>query len=158
VLLKPLKPIELSYWQRYLETLPEDARPGDALVEAGYCGNREITDELLALYLAGKKTAGSGLVQDYQTAGDPLPSPGRFWIILDSNGNPRCLVKTIRVVFNRFKDIPDEIALAEGEGDCSVGHWKGVHGELYAPYLSQWGIPDLDEAEVVTEFFEVVFK
>lgn len=156
--MEKLKPKEKLFWQQYLETIPEHERPIAPDVSAAFCGNREITDELLALYLLGKKTAGSGIVKDYETVGDPLPKVGGYWIILDSKEDPRCIVRTVRVVFNRFKDIPAEIAMAEGEGDCSVAYWKRVHAELYTPFLAQWGVTDLDEAEVVTEFFEMVHK
>lgn len=132
--------------------------PPNAFVEANYCGNREITDTLLHLYLIGKKYAGSSLVKDYETAGDPLPKAGNYWIILDSSDNPRCIVKTTRVVFNKFCDVNAEIATAEGEGDCSLEYWREGHKRFFTPYLQLWNINDLDEAEVVTEFFEVVYQ
>jgi 5-formyltetrahydrofolate cyclo-ligase len=156
--MRKLRPREQEFWQRYLRSLPESARPLDPFVEANYCGNREITDELLALYLQGKKHAGSGLVKDYETAGDPLPQVGNYWIILDSGDNPRCLVRTVAVERHLFRNIPAKIAQAEGEGDGSVDYWKRVHGELYRPFLAQWGITSLDEAEVVTEFFELLCR
>lgn len=115
-----LKPKEKLFWQQYLETLPKGKRPRAPDVSVDFCGNREITDELLVLYLLGKKTTGSGIVKDYESAGDPLPRVGGYWIILDSRDNSRCIVRTVRVVTNRFKDIPEEIAIAEGEGDLSV--------------------------------------
>ena len=46
-------------------------RPRSANIEAAFAGNRGFTDELLALYLAGKKHAGSSIVEDFLTAGDP---------------------------------------------------------------------------------------
>ena len=59
---------------------------------------------------------------------------------------------------NRFKDVPQSIADAEGEGDRTLAHWRKVHSELYAPHLKQWRIDNLDEAEVITEHFELVFR
>jgi 5-formyltetrahydrofolate cyclo-ligase len=155
---KKLKPKEEAYWRRYLDSLPRERRPSDPFVEANYCGNREITDELLGLYLSGKKTAGSGLVKDYETAGDPLPREGNYWILLDGQDNPRCIVRTTRVEIHRYRDVPAEVAAAEGEGDRSLASWKRAHAAFFAPFLSGWGIADLEEAEVVTEFFEVVYR
>lgn len=154
----PLKPNEQAYWEKYLQTLADEVKLSHALVTAGYAGNPQITDELLALYLQGKKSAGSSLMEDFQTAGDPLPEVGNYWIYLDSRGDPRCILRTDRVVTHKFKDVPPEIAMAEGEGDLSLEYWKRVHSELYKPFLRQWGIGNLDEATVVTEFFSIVYR
>lgn len=155
--MKEMTPNQKAFWDRFVASSPEPP-PKDAWVEAGYCGNREMTDRLLQLYLSGKKYAGSGLVKDYETAGDPLPRVGNYWMILDSSDEPRCIVKTVRVVLNRFKDIGSDIALAEGEGDCSLDYWREAHRRFFTPYLQEWNIDDLNEAEVVTEFFNVVYR
>lgn len=153
-----LKPNEQAYWDAYLATLPLQTRPSCDMVLANFAGNAAITDGLLELYLSGRKSAGSSLLEDYEAAGDPLPRVGNHWIYLDSKGDPRCILRTEKVVFNKFKDIPAEIAVAEGEGDLSIVYWKRVHAELYEPYLQAWGIGDLAEATVLTEYFKIVFK
>ncbi|MEH0861723.1 ASCH domain-containing protein [Halobacteriovorax sp. DPLXC-1] len=145
-----------EFWDLYEETL--DEKLDHPHIEISIAGNAEIADELLALYLSGKKSAGSGLVKDYELAGDPLPEVDNFWIILDSKNNPRCIVKTIAVEINKFSDISKKIAEAEGEGDLSVEHWKKAHRDFFTPYLNDWGIVDLDDEDVVTEFYEVVFQ
>ncbi|MDP7321549.1 MAG: ASCH domain-containing protein [Bacteriovoracaceae bacterium] len=147
---------ELEYWNSYLETL--EVIPEDPKVEVGIAGNPEIADELLNLYLKGKKTAGSGLVKDYELAKDLLPEVGNFWIILNSKNEPKCIVKTVRVKFYQFDQVPQEVAYAEGEGDLSLDHWKKAHREFFTPFLQKWGISDLDKETVVTEFYEVVYK
>lgn len=151
-----LKPNEQRFWDEYLLTLPESQRPENPFVEASYAGNQKITDELIQLYLTGKKAAGSSLVEDFQHAGDPLPKAGNYWIILDSLGQSKCLVKTLKTVIHKFKDVPKEIAIAEGEGDLSLAYWKSAHSQLYAPHLQKWGISDIEQAIVITEFFEVL--
>lgn len=157
--MKPLTPREQEYWQAYLESLPADRRPAaDVHVEAGFAGNAAITDELLQLYLSGRKTAGSGLVEDFTSAGDPLPQPGNHWLYLDGQSRPRAILRTEKVVVHKFKDVPPEIAVAEGEGDLSLAYWRRVHAELYAPHLAAWGVADLNEAHVVTEFFTLVHR
>lgn len=156
--MKPLTEIEKSYWEKYLNTLPEILRPKNPNVTANFAGNREITDELLHLYLIGKKSAGSSIVEDFQTANDPLPQVGNYWIFLNSKDQPSCILKTERIVFNKFRDVPEEIAIAEGEGDLSIEYWKATHKELYLPYLADWGIPHMDEATVITEFFKLVYQ
>ena len=156
--MKTLKPNEMKFWQGYLDSLPASARPILPYVEAAFPGNRKIADGLLDLYLTGEKTAGSSLVKDFEAAGDRLPAIGSYWIILDSKDTPACIVKTVNVACNLFKDIPELIAKAEGEGDCSVAYWKKAHGALFSPYLEKLGINDLQNAMILTEFFKVVYR
>ena len=146
----------VEYWNSYLRTLED--RPSNPVVEASISGNDEIADELLDLYLSGKKTAGSGLVKDYELAGDPLPKVGNYWIILNSSKEPKCIVKTIRVELYQFDQVPLEVAVAEGEGDLSLEQWKKAHIDFFTPFLKEWGILDLDKEILVTEFYELVHK
>jgi uncharacterized protein YhfF len=157
---KPLKPAEQEFWNRYLATLDTKEREiaERSWVEANMAGSREITDALLALYLAGKKDAGSGLVKDYETMQDPLPKVGNHWIILDSNERPLCLVRTRKVEIHKFSEIPSYVAEAEGEGDLSVAYWKEAHASFFSPFLKRWGVGRLEEAEVVVEFFDVLVR
>ncbi len=147
---------ERDFWNSYLGTLK--SKPINPKVEAGIAGNQEIADDLLDLYLSGKKTAGSGLVKDYELAGDPLPEVGNYWIILNSKNEPSCIVKTVRVEKYQFDQVPKEVAIAEGEGDLSLDYWRKVHVEFFTPFLKDWNIDDLDKEILVTEFYEVVYK
>lgn len=156
--MKPLTALEQAYWQKYVSTLSHEQRLQSVWVEASYAGNREITDDLLELYLLGQKTAGSSIVEDFVTAGEPLPKVGNHWIFLNSKSEPCCILKTEKIVIHKFKDIPEEIAIAEGEGDKSLSYWKAVHAELYVPHLAGWGVAEISEANVITEFFKIVYK
>jgi uncharacterized protein YhfF len=67
-------------------------------------------------------------------------------------------LKTVKVIINRFENITDEVAIAEGEGDLSTDHWKEIHTEFFIPFLSVWGINDITKEDVITEFYAVVYK
>ena len=153
-----LKAQEQAYWESYLDSMPEDRRPNEAFISAGYAGNSEITDELLGLYLSGRKTAGSSILEDFLAAGVPPPKVGNYWIYLNSFGMPSCILRTEEVVTHKFRDVPEEIAIAEGEGDLSLDYWKKIHSELYFPFLKSWGVGDINSATVITEFFSVVYR
>ena len=153
-----LKPAEFIYWEKYVDTSGRNENFQNTFVAAAYAGNPQITDELLALYLSGKKTVGSSLLVDFISAGDPLPQVGNHWIYLNGKGEPSCILKTEKIVRNKFKEVPVEIAIAEGEGDLSLEYWRRIHSELYNPYLEAWGVSDLSDATVITEFFKIVFK
>jgi len=152
----PLKANEKQYWERYLEMRPADGCDVPH-VTADYAGSSKDTDELLRAYLEGRKTAGSSFLEDYLTANDPIPQVGNYWILLASDGEPSCLLRTVKIKIYKFKDVTEEIAVAEGEGDCSVEYWRRVHAKSYTPHLKAWGIYDIEEATVITEFFRVVF-
>jgi uncharacterized protein YhfF len=158
IAMKTLKPLEERYWRKYLSTVAPEKIPEAPRVEARYAGNKLITDGLLDLYLIGKKTAGSSIAEDFQSAGDPLPKVGSYWILLKSNDEPGCILKTDRIEFHKFKDVPPAIAIAEGEGDLSLEYWRRVHEELYRPHLSGWGLSEINEATVLTEFFTLVYR
>lgn len=153
-----LKHAEKIFWKKYLSSLSDLEQPKNPFITASFAGNREVTDKLLSLYLNGKKSAGSSIVEDFLIAGDPLPKVGNYWIFLNSKDEPSCILRTERIMVHKFKDIPLEIAHAEGEGDLSLNYWRQVHTELYSPFLAQWGIKNIEEATVITEFFQIVFK
>jgi uncharacterized protein YhfF len=153
-----LQPHEKLYWQRYIESLEPSDIPESPVVTAAQAGSPEETDNLLELYLSGAKTAGSSILEDFSAAGDPLPKVGNFWICLASDGRPRCILRTTRIETHNFRDVPETIAIAEGEGDLSIAHWKRVHTRSYAPHIGAWGLSEMAEATVITEFFQVVFR
>lgn len=139
-------------------------------------------DELLALVLAGRKTATASALRDYeqearerargeepegegaQDRGDvlvatdldlALPEPGLLSILLDGAGRPRALIRTTDVQVVRFGDVTGEHARAEGEGDRSLEHWRRVHQEFFAR-TAPHGEPVDEDTMVVLERFEVL--
>lgn len=148
--------MERAYWRTYLGALEEGAP--EPPVQASVAGDACIADSLLGLYLDGSKRAGSGLVRDYEHSNETLPEIGDHWIVLDASGAPRCILETVRVEVRRFDEVPERVAIAEGEGDLSLAYWREAHRKFFTPFLEDWGIANIDEAEVVTEFFRVVYR
>lgn len=87
----------------------------------------EHADGLLALVLAGTKTATASSLWDYEHTGDPLPQVGELSIILDGRGAPRALLETTAIAVVPFDQVPASHAFAEGEGDRTLEHWREVH-------------------------------
>lgn len=152
-----LKSHEQKFWQAYLQEAGVLDSNG-LTVSAGMPGDEQIADELVSLYLNGQKTAGSGLLKDYEQAGDPLPEVGNFWIILDSHARPRCIVRVIRVEMHLFREVTEEIARAEGEGDLSLEYWRKAHQWFFSRFLEKLGITNLNEERIVVEFYELVYR
>lgn len=109
----------------------------------------ELADALLALVLAGKKTATCGALRDYGGDGEPMPEIGRRDVVLDGAGRPAAIIETTEVTRHRFDDVPEAFALAEGEGDYA--DWRAGH----IAYFSRNGgwSPDL---MLVCERFKLI--
>lgn len=114
----------------------------------------EDADALLALVLAGTKTATSSALRDYQADGEELPGEGDLSIITDGSGRPRALVQTTTVRTVPFGEVDADHAAAEGEGDLSLEHWRGVHRRYFEQ--SGGGAPVTDDLPVVLEEFTVL--
>ena len=84
----------------------------------------ELADELLALVLAGTKTATCGALRDFN-AQEPVPEAGRRDVVLDGSGRPACVIETLSVLIQRFDQVDEAFALAEGEGPYEA--WRDAH-------------------------------
>ncbi|WBU57418.1 ASCH domain-containing protein [Paracoccus sediminicola] len=91
---------------------------------------RALNAHLLELVRSGAKTATCGALRDFQQDGEPLPKVGRRDVALDWDGNPSLLIETTEVTIRRFCEVPEEFALAEGEGDYET--WRRVHMAFFA--------------------------
>ena len=146
------------FWNKYVSNLEESEIPENPHIETSMPGDASITNKLIDLYVNGMKTAGSSVLEDFITAGDELPKEGNYWIVLDEQQVPKCILKTTKVVQHKFFDVPAEIAIAEAEGDLSISDWRTTHHNFFAPYLSAWNLSKIDDATIITEFYELVFK
>ena len=118
----------------------------------------EAPDELAALVLRGIKTATCSAYDLYQTDGEPLPQEGEYSVIVDSNEDAVCIVKTLKVTVTAFDRVTKEHAFKEGEGDRSLEYWRKVHQRFLTNELASAGKSFSGETKVVCEEFEVVFK
>ncbi|MCK0168966.1 ASCH domain-containing protein [Jannaschia sp. S6380] len=85
----------------------------------------ELCDQLTDLVIAGTKTATCGALRDYPEGDPGRPVVGRRDIATDWNGTPRVVIETTEVTERRFGDVPEEFALAEGEG--RFAEWRDGH-------------------------------
>ena len=88
-------------------------------------------DALLALVLAGDKTATAGALWDYEADGEDLPEPGALAIVTDGRGIPHALISTTQVDVVPFDEVSAEHAFLEGEGDRSLATWRQVHERFF---------------------------
>ena len=102
------------------------ADPYAGAVKFSFGDSPELADELLALVLAGRKTATCGALRDFGGA-EPVPEVGRRDVVLDGLGRPAAVIETTSVEHKRFDEVDAEFARLEGEGDLSYGYWRSAH-------------------------------
>ncbi len=85
-----------------------------------------LADELLDLVMKGVKTATCSTEDEPNTS-----SPGEQWIVLDSRGDPRCVIETTEVTYRKFGEVDAAFAHDEGEGDRSLAYWRDAHRRYF---------------------------
>lgn len=121
----------------------------EGLLSFSFGDSPQLADELLALVLACEKTATCAAVRDYAEDGEPIPVPGRRDVVLDGQGRPAAVIETTEVVQRLFRDVPEDFALAEGEGDFDT--WREGH-IAYFERNGGWS----EDLEIVCERFRLV--
>jgi uncharacterized protein YhfF len=100
-------------------TVPEKYR---GLRSFAFGDSATLANELLELVLKGTKTA------TCSTEDEPnISTPGERWIVLDGQGDPKCVIESIEVTFRRYSEVDAKFAFDEGEGDRSLAYWREAH-------------------------------
>ena len=143
---------EQEIWQAFQAVTPEAEGAGFTAWQFG--GD---PDGLARLVLWGIKTATTSALVFYEMEQEPLPSVGKYNLILDSRDQPVCITRTTRVYVTPFDQVTPDHARKEGEGDRSLDYWRGVHQDFFTGELETVGLTFCQELPVVCEAFKVVF-
>ena len=73
----------------------------------------EMADELLALVLAGIKTATCGALRNFPDGSPDKPVVGRRDVVLDGKGRRAAVIETIEVVIRRFDEVDEAFAVRQ---------------------------------------------
>jgi len=92
--------------------------------------NEALCRELTKLVIDGKKTATCGAASVFNAGGEALPVPGRRDVALWWDGTPAVAIETLSVARRAFRDVPEDFALAEGEG--TFEDWRRGHEAFFA--------------------------
>jgi uncharacterized protein YhfF/isopentenyldiphosphate isomerase len=120
-----------------------------------------LRDRLVAAVLTGVKTATTGLWEEYERLGEPLPSAGERSVVVNSGGLPVAVVETTHVQVVPLGDIDLPYVMEEGEGHASVAEWRAAHerfwqGEEMRTALGDPAFTVEDTTRVVARRFRVV--
>lgn len=148
-----------QFWQDFLATLRPDAPAHTAAYVAEAFGdNPALADELAALVLEGKKTATCSSLWEWEAEANPLPASGTFWIVLDGQGAPLCVIETVEVTLRRYDEVDAQFAYAEGEGDRSLAYWREAHRRFFSRTLPAIGKEFATDMPLVCERFRIVYR
>lgn len=120
-----------------------------------------LRDELVAAILAGDKTSTTGLLEEYEREGEPLPEAGQRAAVVDSAGRRVAVIETTDVRVLRVAEVDLRFAIDEGEGFTSVAEWRAAHERFWtsAEMRAALGEPEVeitDETLVAAERFRLV--
>ncbi len=118
----------------------------------------EAPDKLAELVVQGIKTATCSAYDLYQIDNEPIPQAGDYSVILDSNEEAVCIIKTLKVYVTEFNKVSEEHAFKEGEGDRSLAYWRTVHVNFLTNELASVHMEFDENTKVVCEEFELVYK
>lgn len=146
-----------AYWQIFCtETGTDPQTPYGAFA---FGDTEAMADELAQLVLEGKKTGTSSGYQLYFLPGETeaLPQAGQIDIILDGREHPIGVIQNMTVDVLSFKEVSDEQAHKEGEGDLTLDYWRRVHIKFWKPYYQENNITFNEETPVVYEEFKLIY-
>lgn len=143
-----------EYWAEFVA-----ATGIDGAYEAWAFGDADAMPELstaLALLVRdGPKRATASLLEEFTAdgSGEQPPEPGDLSVILDGEGRPTCVIRTVQVETRRFGDVDEAFAWDEGEGDRTLEWWRRAHQWFF----SQQGVEIDDDTLMVLERFELLW-
>lgn len=130
--------------------------PADTFGAWSFGSSPAMADSLGKLVTKGNKRATAGLAADYEAEQEPLPEAGEVSVILDGDGKPMAVIRTTEVIILPFREVTEEMAAEEGEGDLSLAYWQKEHKKYFSRSCRDLGLQFSEELEVVFERFELL--
>jgi uncharacterized protein YhfF len=139
------------YWNEFWERTESEQPQSVSAWQFG--GN---PDHLAQLVIDGIKTATCSGHILYEIENERLPAAGDYSIVLNSKDLPLAIIETTDVKIMPMNEVPEDFAIAEGEGDRTYRYWKEVHVAFFTEALSQVGREFSEDMMLVCERFRLV--
>lgn len=140
-----------AYWNEYWES--KGLEKPQSVTAWQFGAN---PDGLARLVIEGVKTATCSGHIFYEIEKEPIPAVNDFSIILNSKDEPVAIIRTSDVQIMPMNEVPEEFAIAEGEGDRTYRYWKEVHVEFFTEQLTKIGLEYTEDMMLVCERFELI--
>ena len=138
------------YWDEFCK---KEKLEGTQYKEAFQFG--EKVDWLAELVANGKKTASCSSYQLYQIEKELIPKVGEYSIVLDGQNTPVAIIEIESVEVHPLNEVPEEFALAEGEGDYM--EWWEAHVNFFTELLKTYNLEFTPDMLTVCERFKKVY-
>lgn len=122
-----------------------------------FCNNKKDADECADLVVRKIKQATSPSLWWFEKNNESLPKKGDIAIVTNWEGEPKAIIKTTKIEIVKFKDITEQYAYIEGEGDKSLAYWKKVHWDYYKKEMIEHNETPSEDMEIVCEYFETIW-
>lgn len=143
-------------WDNYIQINSKDIN--ETYEAWHFCNNEKSANELADLVVNNEKTATASGLCFYEFENEELPKVGGFNIILDWEGNAKCITKTSKVYTAEFNEVTKEHAFKEGEGNKTLSYWREVHRKVFTQELKNHGKTFDENMIIICEEFEVVWR
>jgi uncharacterized protein YhfF len=143
-------------WKKFTEANPEYS--DSSYTASHFCDTEDCANSLAELVKKGIKRGTTSLLRWYEPGGEPLPVAGDLNVITDWNGIDQCITRTVKVTLLPFRDVGEELAFIEGEGDKSLDHWRKAHISFFTRELKAINLEFTEDMMVVFEEFEMIYK
>ena len=150
-----MTPPDLATVRAKLAAMGVDVPPGRVVLDS-FGDSPELSRELVALICAGRKRAGTSLLWAHEHEGEPLPEVGEVDVVVDHEGEPVAITRTVRVQVVAFDEVDEAYAALEGEGDRSLAHWRAAHWDVFGRECVRIGRVPAEDMPVVCCAFELV--
>lgn len=151
---RELNKIIEEYWNRFIKKNEEYKESKYEVWSFGYTDN--LANKLIGYVKEGKKTGTSSALEIYEIY-EKVPEEGDISIITTGNGLPGCIIRTEEIRKKKFKEIKEEEARLEGEGDLSLEYWRNVHEHFFRAEYEEKGKEFSEEIPVIFERFKVIY-
>jgi uncharacterized protein YhfF len=145
-------------WNDYLLTLPENERHQTYFEAASWGNSAELADQISSLIVSGVKTTTSSLLWSQQQENWTVEKPGDKSIVLDSQGNPVCIIETTEVFVQAFNKVSADFVYHYGEGDRTMNFWNKNMWDYYAEECKGLGLMAEKQMPMIYHVFKVIYK
>jgi len=157
-----LQPIDTAaagkLWDEYRTSRPDEVKAAPEYTVERFGDNARLADALVLLVLSGQKRATADLVSEFIAREDRLPQIGGHWVVCDSSGAPRFILRTTELRIGTLTSVDASFAHDEGEDEQTRDGWLREHRRYFARVTEARGATWSEEAdEVIFERFAVVW-
>jgi uncharacterized protein YhfF len=153
-------PFHASVYKMWKEF--QEANPNFANIEFTdsfhFCDNEKDAQECATLVKTSVKQATSTSKWWFEQHQEELPVIGNLYVICDWYGIAKAIVETTHIEQVPYKDITEEYAAIEGEGDKSLKHWKEIHWAYYTREMEEFGETPNEDMVIICERFKTLFS